>query len=764
MAKRKKSGSGGVFGIVLIGTLVLLAAIPKEVWLFVVALGAVALLLYMLRPAQSSNVTQAEVHDDIPVSVRPASSPGAQSFRLPSAPEGFGAGAWIPAGQAVEVAGITIPGGMVYFGRSLKTPYSNSDPCLIDPSKPVAQVGEYATSQMGYWPRYSEISSENRRAYLMWLAGGRKDPSADIGYVFLFFYGLERRAIVDANDDPATRSDWPQITEELRRLLSIYGDKSNSFRRYASELLDWLSLAEFPVRMYEKPLPPLTKSFELPLYVRLALGQAALDGEPVPAVLALAWAKLDPNRYLRTPATRCEEQFDLLFVEKYAELFGAGMVLPRNRTKLKFVYRPASSGFRGAGDICLTYGDTPDVTVLTAPLKKLHQVVEAATKDLEAYSRFVGKNPEGRSSLEGLLQLPVTLWPEAAQKTIEDLRVRMGDGMVTLTLQDLLTTLDAKSALTKDRALALARALESRNIGIEPDVLDGAKMPKAEDQVVLFAVSPGDATSRSTATYQAAALTLQLASAVASADGEFGPKELGHLREQVQSWTHLTPNHIRRLLAHIHLLTMTPVSLTVLKKKLEPLDTAAKEAIAAFMTTVAQADGEVSPAEVKILEKVYKALGLEPKRVFSDLHAVAADTSPTRSANAEVPGPAFQLDAARIAALQQDTAKVSSLLANIFREEDARPPSAPEPEAEPAEEAKGLLGLDEVHSALARMLLSRHQWTREELQDVSADMDLMLDGALECINEAAFDTHDMPFLEGEDPVTVNMEILEKLDA
>jgi len=72
----------------------------------------------------------------------------------------------------------------------------------------------------------------------------------------------------------------------------------------------------------------------------------------------------------------------------------------------------------------------------------------------------------------------------------------------------------------------------------------------------------------------------------------------------------------------------SPVSLTSLKKKLDPLDASARETVAAFMATVAQSDGTVSPAEVKILEKVYKALGVEPKKVFSDIHAVASGTRP----------------------------------------------------------------------------------------------------------------------------------------
>jgi hypothetical protein len=51
---------------------------------------------------------------------------------------------------------------------------------------------------MGYWPLYSGIDPASRAAYLHWLTGGRKAPEAYIGYVFLFFYGIERRVLVDA--------------------------------------------------------------------------------------------------------------------------------------------------------------------------------------------------------------------------------------------------------------------------------------------------------------------------------------------------------------------------------------------------------------------------------------------------------------------------------------------------------------------------------------------------------------------------------------
>lgn len=817
MARRKKSGSGGVIGALVIGAIALLAAVPKEVWIGVGVLAVIGIAFYLYsrsktaqdvvegqlpaptgsasrsleaaartRQAPTASPAPRYVESGEPVSVvqsssafrhplppapapTPTPTPTVSNFRVPAAPKGYGVGRWLPPGEAVSIAGLTIPGGMVYVGSSLSTPLGDNDPCLIDPSKTVAAHAEYTERDMGYWPSYSGISPGARRAYLKWLAGGRQDPRADIGYVFLFFYGLERRAIIDAAKDEAAQADWPLIADELRRLLGIYGEKSHSFRRYAAELLDWVSLASHPARLYEQPVPELPRSFELPLYIRLALGQAAVDGRPVPANLAIAWAKLDPNIALRTPATRCAEQFDQLFAQKYAELCGPGMILPRNRTKLKLVYRPASSGFRGYQELKLTFKDTPDVTVLTAPTKRLQEVVEAATKPLESFSRLVGKSPDAKTSLEALLQLPAPLWPESAQKALQVLKARMGEGMVAMSFYDLLSALGAKTAFTKDKTLSLARTLESANVGFEPDVLSGAKLPKPEEKVVLFALPPSEQLSRANGPYLAAALTLQLASAVASADGEFGIKEMGHLRETVLSWKHLTPSQTRRLLAHLRLLMQAPASLTALKKKFEPLDTAVKETIAAFMATVAQSDGEVSPAEVKMLEKVYKALGVDSKKVFSDVHAVAAGTKPAAAAVATVEETGFKLDPARIAALQKDTEKVSALLANIFTEAEEQVAVVAEPveaesETETVEAPKGLMRLDEAHSALARMMLSRPEWSREELLDVAADLDLMLDGALEHINEAAFDTHDMPLFEGEDPVTVNAEFLEKVEA
>lgn len=798
----KKSGGGGIGLVLLGGVVALIAAVPKEVWITLAVVAAIGAVLYLIRKGKSSTpaapqpnetwspppppqspraqtgAARAAAAAQEPVSVyKGASSPS--NHRVPAAPPGYGAASWIPPGQSVPVASVSIPGGMVYVGTSLRTPSGQPDPCLIDPSKKVAARGDYTERNlMGYWPSYSEISPEARRAYLQWLAGGRQDPMADIGYVFLFLYGLERRAILDGSGDDAAakaaEEDRPAIAKEVRRLLSIYGSRNGSFHRYATEFLTVVEMSSFTDKLYAKPLPDFPEGHELPLYLRLALGQCAVDKAPVPAALALAWVRMDPNIYLRTPATRCPEQFETLFQQKYFEMLNGGLMLPKNKTKLKFVYRAASAGLNEYGEIKLTFGDIPDVAVLTGPVKKLQEVAEAATTELDGYSRLLGRSPDAGKSLGGLLLLPPTLWPADARQKLDALLGRMQRGMVTMKLQELATSLGEAQSLERNTVTSLARALEAAHVGMEPDVLHGAKTPKADDTVVLFSLPPGELEGRSSATYQAAALTVQLATAVALADGDIGAEELRQLRHQIEGWSHLTPAHQQRLRAHMRYLMDAPPSLTVLKKKLEPLAAPAKEAIAKFMSVVAQADGHVSPAEIKMLEKVYKALGVDPQKVFSDVHEVAAaapggkPVAPAVAApSTKAAAPGFQLDAARIAALQQDTDKVSALLANIFIEElteaaaSQAAPATPQPEEVEAEAPHGLMGLDDAHSSFVNQLISRPEWTREELLDLAADLDLMLDGALERINEAAFDAHDGPLTEGDDPVTINRDILEK---
>src|SRR6185437_1911410 len=141
-----------------------------------------------------------------------------------------------------------------------------------------------------------------------------------------------------------------------------------------------------------------------------------------------------------------------LFAQRYHEVLGPGLVLPKNRTKLKFVYKAASAGLQGA-NVTMSFGDVPDVTALTAPIRKLMDISSQCTDELSSYSRLIGKDPGAAEALEGLLLLPANLWPAATQAKLRALTAQMHEGQLSLPLKDLLAVLGgANQAFNRDRA------------------------------------------------------------------------------------------------------------------------------------------------------------------------------------------------------------------------------------------------------------------------------------------------------------------------
>lgn len=116
----------------------------------------------------------------------------------------------------------------------------------------------------------------------------------------------------------------------------------------------------------------------------------------------------------------------------------------------------------------------------------------------------------------------------------------------------------------------------------------------------------------------------------------------------------------------------------------------------------------------------------------------------------------------RIAALHAESEKVSAILGEIFVEETVRVEPEPVTEEPEMEVHDSIMGLDEEHTALVRLLCTRLEWTRDELEELAQDRGILLDGALERINEAAFETHDQPFCEGNDPVEINKEVMKEM--
>lgn len=676
---------------------------------------------------------------------------------------------WVPADEIVTVSGFLLPNGMYYVGSFGGKQDSVQEPSLINPRLPISNTDvDISKRLMPYWPNFDAITSEARRGYLQWLKQGRSDPLADIGYVFLFFYGLERRVLFDLVNDSEQRSEIHLITEEVRRLLSTYG-RNRSFREYAEDFLKYLSHTTFDPNFYLGPPPNVaTSGYEIPHTLRIGLGQHASNEQPLAADWALAWVLADPYIIKRSQVIRCKEVFSTLFKLKYGSAHPAGLILEQNKTKLQTSYRPASAAFEMA---IQSMGGPPDVMASPGTRKILQQLVDLCSSELEPYSRYLGKNPEGAEVLEGLLLLPVALWPATAFNELNELQSQIGDDLIIMTLGGLAGRFKSAGVLSRGKVLALARALESLNIGMEPDVLTGSRTPKAKDPIALFVTQPEDRSLRTTSAYDAALETLELASAVASLSKETTML----LTRNIDSWSHLSAAHRKRLKAYLRIQILQPPTLASLKKKLAPLTFEVKRTIAGLLARLVQDDGVVSLSEVMLLERGYKTLQMDCQVLYSDLHGASASNIISIKPKAGSTKSEFEpqliarekktvvLDHERIAELQRESVEVSALLAQVFTDNQPEHPAhSIDAVGSTTETSADITGLNPEHSVFLRLLISRTKWSRFELESVARDMDLMLDGALLQINDMAFERFDMPATEGDDPIEINTDFLKEL--
>ncbi|MCV5899397.1 TerB N-terminal domain-containing protein, partial [Escherichia coli] len=145
---------------------------------------------------------------------------------------------------------------------------------------------------------------------LSWLTSDRCDASCPIGYVFIYLYGLERRALVDSRDSNISDDEFYSLFKEICRLRSVFNE-NRSFRNYSSQLLEAMSI----LRPNENLAAALSddSEFSNSMQFRLILAKTVDAGAPVPADLALTWVTNHTEYSLRTPARRCAKEFAALF-------------------------------------------------------------------------------------------------------------------------------------------------------------------------------------------------------------------------------------------------------------------------------------------------------------------------------------------------------------------------------------------------------------------------------------------------------------------
>ena len=274
-------------------------------------------------------------------------------------------GVWKRPNESVQIGIYEITGGFFYYGGQLNAlDEYGTESSLVDDTLPIKNAPmTYNDDSLGYWAKYSELSAKGRGAYLAWLSSERNNRDTPIGYIFIYFYGIERRLLVDFDRGNVSDEECYSLYEEVLRLLNIYGN-NNSFHEYATNLIEYMSIvAPHIVPINDSVIGGSYHS----LLFKYRLATVVKVGKAISPELALAWIEGYQEYNLRTPARRCKNEYNKLFIDSYIEKFGDGMKIKPNKTKFYTNFRPASSSLWGFEAMKL---DLPDPSVLNAPVKK----------------------------------------------------------------------------------------------------------------------------------------------------------------------------------------------------------------------------------------------------------------------------------------------------------------------------------------------------------------------------------------------------------
>ena len=689
---------------------------------------------------------------------------------------------WLGTDERVVIQGVTIPSPMTY--RVFRHPsYGREEPSAIDPQLPVAR-NAYGEPPLLYWPSYSAMTPGQRRIYLDWMANGRQAMPAEVGYAFTFFYGLERRALID-------NADHAVIFSEVFRLRRLNGDLeqarfSRSFESYSSSLL-WYMVISLPDQVSDKTLRLVMESTRHwnEDTLSAALAWFIVNGRPVPDWAAFVVAGEMPSSRRSVVTSRVEGEFRKLFAKRYAEQFGTGLQLVSSaRRDRLYSYRPASAALqpqerRG-----------PHSLELTNQLKLVSDVWNECIKDLRRLSSLVCKPGHEDLTAETWEAMPTEIragvehpLTDAVCNLVNESTDDQGRTRIPVGRLAQAVLLESRERLTVAQSRKVCETVEYVGYGLEPDARLTGKAYRSDEHVAAFLKSGTETTDPTR--YNAAACFLRLGILAAQADNEASTDEVSLVTQTIDEMFQLNGQERRRLESLRALLLVDGCDTAGIAQIAESLRSEQRQAVAKLLLLVVARDGVVTKQELRALTKCYALLGFskaEYEQALATIQSYRTDRPVTIQASAPaapgeaVPAPpkeGLRLDRKAIEAIMRDTQEVAKLLADAMNVGQASaageaatstpaPPvaaaasaSAPEqtrPEApqsvvptvppsltEPLAVTTTDPTLPERYAAFYQMLITRDEWSRSEIEALARQHGLMLGGAVDALNDWAFE-------------------------
>ena len=676
---------------------------------------------------------------------------------------------WIPAGESVSVAGRDI-GGMIYIGKRLDGTYDRNSDSVIDPSLPVNQFTnrfQYGFS-LGRTPwRYCCMDPFKRAVYLEWLTSGRSVEGFDDSYICLYFFGLERRFFLDS----PSKKERRMILSEAKRLLEIYKGKYKG--KYTEKRLIRFIQTAIPIVSDESEIKPRFQNLRFGGKPSLDLSVAIKRFMDANGALSAQWYlvlyAMHPKTKFPAGTSRIFPEFRALFKHFFDKEFPNGLSIPMTNALIHPIYEAQEQQF--SVDLCRYFGKVPDLTSIYALENQVMKMVDHVSDELTDYRRYKSTAEGKNFPMKAFKLLPSSIRSQFTPVELKKLKNLVESAIHSkkkLRLIDLIKTVNPDYRY-QTRKLQLARLSESLQLlcyGMIPDVSFEWTDIYVGKYVFVFKL-PKDCPPRKEVSkeYKQAILCMMAGVMVAhKKDGLINSTDEGFLESYVQS-VPLTDEEQLRLSKNLEYMIQFIPTMEWFRQILNISPKKIHHRAAEMALCIAMVNGKAEPDQIKIIQKIYKAVGLKPDTIFSDLHAISASgkletilLEQHQGKHFKVPTPdsvePVVLDEEHIASLKSETKQVFTLLGEIFEDQDTSAVNQEDQEESP----EIFDGLDQAHSALLTELLARDAIDESEFAGLTTQLKLMKEGALETLNEWSFDQFDDLLIDDHGGFEINPEI------
>ncbi|MDE0092081.1 MAG: TerB N-terminal domain-containing protein, partial [Oligoflexia bacterium] len=607
---------------------------------------------------------------------------------------------------------------------------------------------------LGYWPSYSELNPGQRSMFLKWLSEGKNNTAIDIGYVFIYFYGLEYRVLQE-------NKDLKLVAYEIIKLRKYYAS-NRSFQGYSERLLAYIISKlndQNTIKEIFKTVEPSLDKYSI-IYqsgIHLKIRDSNFLNTNDIISLIPSFENIDRSSIPKKVGEYFNQYFKIIAEEEIKET--VSQVKP---VEYREQYYSASNFLHRE-----YYYKGLRIIVNRNMQNKLAIKWKKAIADFRPYSRKLNKSKPTEifnllpDKLRQIIDHPLKKQLKKVEEKLVGRAVSISEIVNHLRIE-------VSEKLKNKECEMIVNTLLHEDIIIEPNAVYFKKNYNKNDIVFLSKIE--NASMLKSSNYKLAALMVDLGVDLAYADNDYSTTEAQQIYLAVSSTfldTDLEFEHLRLRVALYK--DQRPNISGILKKISESLETRSLEILSSYLVGIALSDGIFTQEEDKKVRQLLSKLGVKSSYIKDiyrkfGVNKIFGNTELRASKNNHKKGSLIPkakeivLDQKKLNQIELDTEKVKLVLSKVITEDEENDYISTRCENNQVDTE-----LDKKYASFLNFIIQKNKWDKKTLRDKAKEHKFMVSSGISKINEWAEEKHgDYLVFENDDNFEVNTLILEDI--